>query len=71
MNKRDTLKVFIQNSGLIAPDIKERLLGSLDTISDTDVESISTFFSVEQRDTLEVSDVLVRRIDEVLEILQK
>jgi galactokinase len=71
MNKRDTLKGFIQNSSLLAPDIKQRLLESVHTMSDTDIESISKFFSAEQKDTLETNDVLIRRIDEVLEILQK
>ena len=70
MNKQDALKALIQNSGLLAPDIKQRLLESVHTISDTDVESISTFFTAEQKDAAN-NDILTQRIDEVLENLQK
>lgn len=70
MNKHEALKVLIQNSGLLAPEVKEQLLKSVDTISDTDVESITTFFTAEQNDVAN-NDVLLQRIDEVLEHLQK
>lgn len=67
MDKKEKLKNFVKATLLLSEQNKKVFLNCIDTLSDRDIDSLITLFTVEEKTYTSTEDNLLAKLDAVIE----
>lgn len=67
MDKKQALKILIQNSYLLADEEKEPLLEKVETMSETDMDAIGKFLATEKKESLDTAEKSLSDLEKLLQ----
>ena len=65
MDKKQALKILIENSSIINQDIKKELLENIDTMSEKDIDDLGRLLAKEMEFNVEDNEEFARIVEEV------
>ena len=70
MDKKQALSVLIKHTFLFSEEVKVKLLGKINTLSDGDIDKLGKFLALEKKQSIEENSKIISELDTLLQKLE-